>query len=155
MSLGSWYVSRGRIDRRTYWLRYFLPVFVVLVVVAAVVFALFGEQTAPGTVSVTGGPAFLLFAVYLAVLTPALTSARSRLHDTGRSGWWLLIGFLPLVGAIVLLVFYCLPGDPGPNRYGPPAGALQQQPGWAPQQQYGQPPQGYGQQPPQGYGQQP
>ena len=43
-----------------------------------------------------------------------------RLHDTGKSGWWLLLWFVPLVGLIVLLVFFASPGDLGPNRYGPP-----------------------------------
>ena len=40
-----------------------------------------------------------------------------RLHDSGRTGWWWWIGFVPVVGGIVLLVFYLLPGTPGPNRY--------------------------------------
>ncbi|NSX53973.1 DUF805 domain-containing protein [Parasulfitobacter algicola] len=46
------------------------------------------------------------------------TSIR-RLHDQNKSGWWYLIGLVPFVGGIVLLVFYCLPGTPGPNRFGP------------------------------------
>ena len=41
-----------------------------------------------------------------------------RLHDTDRSGWWVLIGLIPFVGGIVLLVFACLPGTPAPNRFG-------------------------------------
>jgi uncharacterized membrane protein YhaH (DUF805 family) len=55
----------------------------------------------------------------LAVLIPALAVAVRRLHDTGRSGWWLLIGLIPLVGPIVLLVFYLLDSDREPNAYGP------------------------------------
>jgi uncharacterized membrane protein YhaH (DUF805 family) len=42
-----------------------------------------------------------------------------RLHDTGRSGWWLLIGLVPLIGAIVLVVFFIIEGDRQPNAYGP------------------------------------
>jgi len=41
-----------------------------------------------------------------------------RLHDTDRSGFWWFIGLVPIVGGIVLLVFDCLPGTPGPNRHG-------------------------------------
>ncbi len=41
-----------------------------------------------------------------------------RLHDTGRSGWWVLIGFIPLVGGIILLVFMCQDSEPGANRFG-------------------------------------
>jgi uncharacterized membrane protein YhaH (DUF805 family) len=55
----------------------------------------------------------------LAVLLPALAVWVRRLHDTGRSGWWLLIGLIPLIGAIVLLVFAASPGNVGPNNYGP------------------------------------
>jgi uncharacterized membrane protein YhaH (DUF805 family) len=40
-----------------------------------------------------------------------------RLHDSDRSGWWWLIGLIPIIGTIVLIVFYCLPGTPGPNKY--------------------------------------
>ncbi|UFS82102.1 DUF805 domain-containing protein [Rhizobium favelukesii] len=44
-----------------------------------------------------------------------------RLHDIGRSGWWLLVGIIPLVGWIVLLVWYLGRGTPGSNEYGAPA----------------------------------
>ncbi len=53
----------------------------------------------------------------LAVLLPSLAIAVRRLHDTDRSGWWLLISLLPFVGGIVLLVFYVLPGNQGKNRF--------------------------------------
>jgi len=42
-----------------------------------------------------------------------------RLHDTDRSGWWILIGFVPFIGNLVLLVFSVLDSQPGPNRFGP------------------------------------
>jgi len=61
---------------------------------------------------------FFLYLVYaLAVLIPTLAIAIRRLHDTGKSGWFILFGLIPLVGAIVLLVFYIQPSD-GPNEYG-------------------------------------
>ena len=59
-----------------------------------------------------------VFAVfYLAVLLPSLAVLVRRLHDTGRSGWWILISFVPF-GGIVLLIF-TLMGSGGPNDYGP------------------------------------
>lgn len=62
---------------------------------------------------------FGLSALYgLAVLLPCIGVSIRRLHDTDRSGWWLLIGFVPAIGAIVLLVFYLLDGTPGDNRFG-------------------------------------
>ena len=46
-----------------------------------------------------------------------LSLAVRRLHDSGKSGFWWLIGFIPIIGTITLIVFYCLPGTPGPNKY--------------------------------------
>ena len=54
----------------------------------------------------------------LAVLTPGIAVSVRRLHDTDRSGWWLLIGLIPLIGCIVLLVFMVQDGKPGANQYG-------------------------------------
>lgn len=62
----------------------------------------------------------LLQPIYgLAVLLPSLAVAVRRLHDIGRSGWWILICLIPLVGAIVLIVWNIKEGTPGSNQYGP------------------------------------
>lgn len=62
---------------------------------------------------------FVLYAVYaLAVLLPSLAIAVRRLHDTGKSGWFILMGLIPFVGFIILIVFYVQASD-GPNQYGP------------------------------------
>jgi uncharacterized membrane protein YhaH (DUF805 family) len=53
------------------------------------------------------------------MIIPSISVSVRRLHDTSRSGWWLLIGLIPLIGAIVLLVFVCLDSTPGTNTYGP------------------------------------
>jgi uncharacterized membrane protein YhaH (DUF805 family) len=55
----------------------------------------------------------------LAVLIPGLAVSARRLHDTGRSGWWLLLGLVPCIGAIVLLVFCVQDSQPASNQYGP------------------------------------
>lgn len=55
----------------------------------------------------------------LAVLLPTLAVAFRRLHDTGRSAWWLLLGLIPLIGFIVLIVFAATEGEQGDNKYGP------------------------------------
>ena len=57
--------------------------------------------------------------VTLAMLLPTLAVGVRRLHDTDRSGWWLLIAFIPLVGIIVLIIFFVHKGTTGPNRFGP------------------------------------
>ncbi|HEY3917094.1 MAG TPA: DUF805 domain-containing protein [Stellaceae bacterium] len=56
----------------------------------------------------------------IAILLPALAVGARRLHDTDRSGWWLLIDFVPVVGWIVLLVWFCQKSEPVANRFGPP-----------------------------------
>ena len=57
--------------------------------------------------------------VGLALLIPGLSVAVRRLHDTDRSGWWLLLVIIPVIGWIVLIVFLVMSGTPGPNKYGP------------------------------------
>jgi uncharacterized membrane protein YhaH (DUF805 family) len=62
---------------------------------------------------------FILYRIYsLAVLVPSLAAAVRRLHDTNKSGWMILLGLIPLVGVIILLVFYVQAGTPGPNDHG-------------------------------------
>ena len=56
----------------------------------------------------------------LALLLPNLSVAIRRLHDTDHTGWWVLIGLIPIIGFIVLLIFYLRQSDPGENQYGPP-----------------------------------
>ena len=65
----------------------------------------------------TGG--IIGFIYMLAVLLPAIAVAIRRLHDTDRSGLWLLLCFIPVIGWLVLLIFYCLEGTSGSNQYGP------------------------------------
>ena len=60
---------------------------------------------------------YLLYCV--AVFLPSLAVLVRRLHDTNRSGWWFLLVFIPLIGAIVLLVWLCTEGDHKSNQYGP------------------------------------
>jgi uncharacterized membrane protein YhaH (DUF805 family) len=63
----------------------------------------------------TGSIVLIIFA--LGVIIPGLAVSVRRLHDIGRSGWWLLISLLPIIGFIVLIVFYVTKSD-GPNEYG-------------------------------------
>jgi len=63
---------------------------------------------------------YVLFSLYgLAVLLPSIGVSIRRLHDTGRSGWWIFIGLIPLIGAIILLGFFVTDSQAGPNQYGP------------------------------------
>jgi uncharacterized membrane protein YhaH (DUF805 family) len=92
------------------------------------------------------GFSVLAFIVMLALFVPGLAVSIRRLHDTGRSGWWILLGLIPLVGIVVLIIWYATDGQPGPNQYGENPkggfGAMPQQ-AYAPQQGYAPPQQGY------------
>ena len=66
-----------------------------------------------------GLPKVLISLYSLAMLIPSIAVSVRRLHDTDRSGWWILIGFIPLIGTLVLLIFYCIGGDPDDNDFGP------------------------------------
>jgi uncharacterized membrane protein YhaH (DUF805 family) len=59
---------------------------------------------------------YVLFA--LGVLLPGIAVGVRRLHDLDRSGWWLLLSFIPIVGGIILLIWFCGKGTDGPNRFG-------------------------------------
>jgi uncharacterized membrane protein YhaH (DUF805 family) len=64
---------------------------------------------------------FIFYGLYsLALLVPSLAAGIRRLHDTGKSGWMVLIAFIPLIGSIILIVFLASGGDQQPNQYGPP-----------------------------------
>src|SRR4051812_15937585 len=92
----------GRARRSEYWL---FVLFVFLVEGGAVVLgaALGGDSAEPGARE--GALLLLLSAFVLAMFVPSLAVAVRRLHDTNRSGWWVLIGLIPIIGAIVMLVF--------------------------------------------------
>src|SRR4028118_801570 len=92
----------GRSRRKEYWM--FTLMLVILNVVISLVEGMLGLT---GTIG-TYGPITLV--VFLAVLVPSIAVGVRRLHDTGRSGWWMLIGLIPILGAIVLLIFFVLEG---------------------------------------------
>ena len=79
-----------------------------------------------GTYNFDWGYGMLSGLYSLGVLIPGIAVAARRLHDTGKSGWMLLLAFIPIIGAIWLLVLFVTDSDPGSNKYGPnPKGAGQ------------------------------
>ncbi|MFI5929980.1 DUF805 domain-containing protein [Micromonospora sp. NPDC051543] len=102
----------GRARRSEYW---WFVLFTVLVSIVASVL-----DNALGLTFVDGSSSgFIGLIASLALLLPSLAVAVRRLHDTDKTGWWLLIGLVPIVGAIVLIVFLVQDGTPGANRFGP------------------------------------
>ena len=100
----------GRSRRKEYWM-FTLINMLIYVVIFAFTFGARGSLLAI---------VFWIFCFLygIAAIIPSLAVSVRRLHDIGRSGWWLLISFIPF-GGFVLLVFYVLDGTPGPNEYGP------------------------------------
>lgn len=132
----------GRARRSEYWwfhLFTFLIGLVLMVILVGLAIAgladgteTAGTTSADGVVthtSLTGGSmALLVISAVVAVIfliaslgmvLPSWSLTVRRLHDIGFSGWWLLIGFVPMVGAIALFVFSVLDSQPGDNQYGP------------------------------------
>ena len=106
---------KGRSRRSEYW---WIQLFLVLtnLVVAAIDLALMNGDVDRFIANGGGGIVGLVW--ILVTIVPALAVLVRRLHDTGKSGWWVLIGFVPFVGTIVLFVFSVLDSDAGDNKYG-------------------------------------
>ena len=106
---------KGRSRRSEYW---WIQLFLVLtnLAVAAIDLALMNGDVDRFIANGGGGIVGLVW--ILVTIVPALAVLIRRLHDTGKSGWWVLIGFVPFVGTIVLFVFSVLDSDAGDNKYG-------------------------------------
>jgi len=106
---------KGRSRRAEYW---WIQLFLVLtnLAVAAIDLALMGGDVDRFIANGGGGIVGLIW--ILVTIVPALAVLVRRLHDTGKTGWWALIGFVPLIGGIVLLVFTVLESDADKNKYG-------------------------------------
>ena len=100
----------GRIGRQTYWLKGILPIAVVSVVVG------FIEEAIPTYSAYSGVPTILW---QLLAIWPSLALTVKRWHDRNKSGWWVLIGLIPIAGGILALIETgLLKGTEGPNRFG-------------------------------------
>ena len=115
----SWYLEAlkkyavfgGRSRRKEYW--YFVLFSLIVSLVWSAIDARLGTLSSSTNVGLLGG-------IYgLAIIIPSIAVSVRRLHDIDRTGWWVLISLVPVIGTIVLLVFAVLDGTPGENRFGP------------------------------------
>lgn len=100
--------GRARRSEYWWWTLFTLAVFAVTGLI---------DSAGDSTAFEGGGP--VSGVATLALVLPNLAVEVRRLHDTDRRGWWVLLSFLPILGWIVLLVFYVMRGTGGPNRFGP------------------------------------
>jgi uncharacterized membrane protein YhaH (DUF805 family) len=95
---------QGRAVRSEYWY-FILFIFIVEIVTYLIDFTIIGYPV-------------LYTIAMIGLILPSLAAGVRRLHDTDRSGWWLLISFVPLIGTILLIVWFCTRGTDSPNRFG-------------------------------------
>lgn len=118
----------GRARASEYWFFYLAlaivnaVIFVALLIPALVTMDPVTQE--PGVLGSIGSA--LLGIVVLATFVPLLAAGVRRLHDTGKSGWFYLLCLVPFFGGIIIVVLLALPGEPGPNRFGPDPRAVPQ-----------------------------
>lgn len=103
-------VFSGRARRKEYWM------FVLFNLIFAIAAMIIDNVLGLAIKDVGYGPFYILYS--LATLIPGLAVSVRRLHDIGKSGWYLLMGLIPCVGGIILLVFMATEGDGGENEFG-------------------------------------
>jgi uncharacterized membrane protein YhaH (DUF805 family) len=108
---------KGRASRSEFW--YFMLFYLIISLVLSLV-----DSMVLGSGEKSSGTGLLSSIFSLAMLLPSLGVSIRRLHDIGRSGWWVLVSLVPVIGFIVLIIFYVKDSQPGSNEYGPnPKGA--------------------------------
>jgi uncharacterized membrane protein YhaH (DUF805 family) len=99
-----------RASRSEYW--YWVLFIIIAEIVTSIIDYAIGAQVLTGIFG-------------LATLLPNIAVAIRRLHDLDRTGWWIFLGLIPVIGTIILLIWFCTRGTAGPNRFGPdPLGAI-------------------------------
>jgi uncharacterized membrane protein YhaH (DUF805 family) len=100
-------VFSGRARRKEYW------IFTLWATGISIVLALYGDLTQNSTLSLV-----LIYGYVAFMFIPSIAVSVRRLHDIGRSGWWIFINVVPFIGIIILLIFACTDSQPGDNQYG-------------------------------------
>jgi uncharacterized membrane protein YhaH (DUF805 family) len=111
LPLRKYSVTSGRSRRKEYW--FFTLLMIAVSIIADVIDTVLGLKY---IFSGYFGPVGFLAA--LAFVIPSFTVGIRRLHDIDRTGWWILLSFVPFIGWLVLLYLFVLDGTRGPNRYG-------------------------------------
>ena len=111
----------GRASRSEYW--YFALFYIIIALVLAIIDAsIINPLLGIHPVRATGSTGILSILFGMGLLLPSLAVAIRRLHDIGKSGWWILLAVIPLVnliGILVLVYFFIKDSQPGSNLYGP------------------------------------
>ena len=106
----------GRASRSEYW--FYTLFYLIIAIAVGMVDTAFVNPMLGASAAQAGEGGILQIILALALLVPSIAVGVRRLHDTGRSGWWLLIGLIPIVGALVLIYFYVTDSQAGSNQFG-------------------------------------
>lgn len=107
----------GRASRKEFWTFYLINAAVVILVSAIYGPGLMHHPMGMGVYSAPAST--FLFAFFVVAVFPTLAVIVRRLHDTGRRGWWVFLGFVPVIGGLILLIMLMFESEAGANRYGP------------------------------------
>lgn len=109
----------GRSRRREYWF-FALLIFLVTIVLTFVTGAggILMDPTSVAAGAGLGASVIILLLFCLAIFIPALAVQVRRFHDQDKSGWFVLLNLIPYIGGLIVLVFMCIEGTRGPNRFG-------------------------------------
>ncbi|OCG49727.1 hypothetical protein A9G35_11370 [Gilliamella sp. Choc5-1] len=94
----------GRARRKEYWM--FILFYIILAFITIIIDKMIGS------------PLVITAILVSALFLPSLAVTVRRLHDTSKSGWWVLLQFIPYIGGIIILVFCVMDSTPGSNQYG-------------------------------------
>jgi len=113
--------ATGRASRSEFWWFWvFYSAIGMMAYIASMIMLVMSEQYEGNGLSIMGVTLLVFYIIFMIIIAPAaLFSTIRRLHDTGRSGWWFCISFVPLVGGIILLFFLIEDGEMIPNLHGP------------------------------------
>ncbi len=103
-------VFQGRASRKEFWV--FSLINFAIISIIAVTLNLLNQNSEDESI-------LIYFGYIIAVICPTLAVTTRRLHDTGRSGSWILISLIPFIGSLTLTIFTLLESDPEENKYGP------------------------------------
>jgi uncharacterized membrane protein YhaH (DUF805 family) len=106
----------GRSRRKEFWMFTLLNFIVTIVLYGLIIMGMDFQTGQMGALSMLGGG--LLLSYGLAVLVPSIAVHVRRFHDQDKSGWFVLLMFIPGIGGLIVIVFMCLEGTRGPNRFG-------------------------------------
>ena len=110
LALGKYATFTGRAQRAEFW--YFILFFWLITI------GLITIDNLVGSANYEFGTGLLSGIFWLATFIPGIAVSVRRLHDTNRSGWWLLLDLIPFIGGIILFVWFVRDGTPGDNRFG-------------------------------------